>query len=77
MSYQAQERIRNYTGFECYPGCRIDLVHFVVETYGISIDEILAKLSDDDVIDCVDSSLQVSGTYCAIEDADEKAFGVA
>lgn len=57
-------------GLDIYGGCRCSLVNEVMEKYGISIDEIIAKLDDDTVIRAVYKSLEVSGILSESEDED-------
>jgi hypothetical protein len=68
MSMKAQLK---KLGLDIYGGCRCSLVNEVMENYGISIDEIIAKLDDDTVIRAVYKSLEVSGVLAEANDDDE------
>jgi hypothetical protein len=48
-------------GFPMYSGCRNEAVAYAIEEMGISLDEILGKLSDDTVLTAIFQSIQVMG----------------
>ena len=48
-------------GFPLYSGCRNEAVAYAIEGMGISLDEILGKLSDDTVLEAIQSSVEVMG----------------
>jgi hypothetical protein len=50
-------------GFNLYPGGRTEAWEFATEELGISPAEILGKMSDDDVYNAIDSSLEILGYY--------------
>ena len=50
-------------GFNFYPGGRSEAWEFATQELGISPDEILGKMSDDDVYNAIDSSLNILGYY--------------
>ena len=57
-------------GLDTSPGCRIGLMEEVLEIYGIDWKEIVGKLSDDDIVRAVDTSLQYAGVYADQDDDD-------
>ena len=48
-------------GFPLYSGCRNEAVAYAIKEMGISLDEILGKLSDDTVLEAIQSSVEVMG----------------
>ena len=48
-------------GFPMYSGCRNEAVAYAMEEMGISLDEILGKLSDDTILEAIQSSVEVMG----------------
>ena len=58
-------------GLSTDPGCRIALMEEVMENYGITWQEVIGKLSDDDIIRAVDTSLQYCGVYADQEETEE------
>ena len=50
-------------GFEIYPGCRSAAWEFATQELGIPADEILGKMSDDDVLNAISDSLNIMGYY--------------
>lgn len=55
-------------GISTYPGCRIAAFHEVKELYGLTIDELLGKFSDDEVLDAIEISLRLMGVYDMLEE---------
>jgi hypothetical protein len=51
----------SHMGFPMYSGCRNEAVAYAIEEMGISLDEILGKLSDDTVLTAIFQSIQVMG----------------
>ena len=50
-------------GFDIYPGCRCSLVAQAIDEFGISFDEIIAKLDDSTIIDAIHRCCEVMGIY--------------
>jgi hypothetical protein len=50
-------------GFDIYPGCRCSLVTQAIDEFGISFDEIIAKLDDSTIIDAIHRCCEVMGIY--------------
>ena len=48
-------------GFPMYSGCRNEAVAYAMQEMGITLDEILGKLSDDTVLTAIFHSVQVMG----------------
>lgn len=48
-------------GFPMYSGCRNEAVAYAMEDMGISLDEIIGKLSDDTILEAIHSSAVVMG----------------
>ena len=48
-------------GFDVYPGCRNSAIQQAIEEWGISLDEIIGKLSDTDVLEAIHASAGVMG----------------
>lgn len=59
-------------GFDIYPGCRSAAWEFATKELGISADEILGKMSDDDVLNAIYDSLMIMGYF-----NDEEMLGEA
>ena len=57
-------------GFDLYPGGRYEAFKYATEDLGLSANEILGKLSDDDVYNAIHHSLQIMGMY-DMDDAEE------
>lgn len=53
-------------GFQLYPGCRIEAVKHADEL-GISIEEILLKFSDADVLEAIHESARVMGLLSVVK----------
>ena len=48
-------------GFPMYSGCRNEAVTYAIEEMGISLDEILGKLSDDAILAAIQASVEIMG----------------
>ena len=48
-------------GFPMYSGCRTEAVTYAIEEMGISLDEILGKLSDDAILAAIQASVEIMG----------------
>jgi hypothetical protein len=44
-----------------YGGCRNEAIAYAIEVMGISLDEIVGKLSDDTILEAIQSSVEVMG----------------
>lgn len=51
----------SHMGFPMYSGCRNEALAFAMDELGISLDEIIGKLSDDTVLTAIFQSIQVMG----------------
>lgn len=64
-------------GFDVYPGCRNSAIQQAIEEWGISLDEIIGKLSDTDVLEAIHASAGVMGLIPdeeeEVEEEDEDA----
>jgi hypothetical protein len=68
---QKKKKMNNYEnkqelsklGFDIYPGCRCSLVTQAIDEFGISFDEIIAKLDDSTIIDAIHRCCEVMGIY--------------
>jgi len=47
--------------FPMYGGCRNEAIAYAIEVMGISLDEIVGKLSDDTILEAIQSSVEVMG----------------
>jgi len=47
--------------FPMYSGCRNEAIAYAIEVMGISLDEIVGKLSDDIILQAIQSSVEVMG----------------
>lgn len=56
------------SGFDCRPGCRVDLVEEAFEQWGIPISDIIAAMSDSEVIEAVHYAMSVNGVFDFLED---------
>jgi len=50
-----------FLGFPMYSGCRNEAVTYAMEEMGISLDEILSKLSDDTILAAIQASVEIMG----------------
>jgi hypothetical protein len=48
-------------GFPMYSGCRNEAIAYAIEEMGISLDEIIGKLSDDTILAAIQASVGVMG----------------
>jgi hypothetical protein len=57
-------------GFDIYPGCRCSIVEQATIDFGIDINEIIAKMKYDDIIDAIHKCCEISGLYAENDNDD-------
>ena len=70
-NYERMQELESI-GLSVYFGCRNQLVSEAMEEYGIPLDEIIAKLSDYDIIAAVHRSLELYGVEMNVEDEEDE-----
>lgn len=59
-------------GLDCRPGCRVDLVEEAFEQWGMPTSDIIAAMSDREVIEAVHYAMSVNGVFAFHEEEEEE-----
>ena len=68
-NYEKEKKLSDL-GFDIYPGCRCSLVEQAAIDFGIDINEIIAKMKYDDIIDAIHKCCEISGLYAENDNDD-------
>lgn len=68
MNYQQAKSDLEKLGLSVYSGCRVSLFLDACEQYGLTVEELLGKFSDDDVIKAIATSLRLMGAFDHIDE---------
>ena len=50
------------------PGCRMELVEEMISEWGMTIDDLVGRFSDDQIVDAIHYIMSVNGSICQLEE---------
>jgi hypothetical protein len=49
------------------PGCRMELVEEMISEWGMTIDDLVGRFSDDQIVEAIHYIMQINGSICQLE----------